>query len=121
VRLLDSSVWIEHLTGGARTEGREGIFADVEQILVSAVNLFEVGRYVERTTGEAAMLEVLANMRQCRVVEVSAAVAEEAVPLARAFGLHLADALIAATAELHSARLITLDADLLALPGAESP
>lgn len=119
--LLDSSVWVEHLTAGPRTAGKEGLFEHPESILVSAVNLYEVGRYVLRTSGQAVMEDVLLHMEECQVVPVDAQVGRAAIELAAASGLHMADALIAATAMLHGATLVTLDAELLALPGSREP
>ena len=121
MNLLDSSVWIEHLTGGPRMEGQEALLADPREILVSTVNLFEVGRYVLRTAGEERCQLVLAHMEQCTVWPVDEAVARAAVRLAAAYGLHMADALIAATAELAGAELVTFDEDLLGLPFARRP
>ena len=121
MRLLDSSVWIEHLTGGVRTAQKDHLFQEPEDILVSAINLYEVGRYVERTTGQDAMEEVLAHLKLCQVAEVTSPIAQEAVALARDHRLHMADALIAATADLHQADLLTLDEDLLRYPGASKP
>ena len=121
MRLLDSSVWIEHLTGGARTVDKDHLFEEPEEILVSTINLYEVGRYVERTTGQDAMEEVMAHLKLCQIAEVTPAVAQSAVVLARDHRLHMADALIAATADLHHADLVTLDEDLLRYPGARMP
>jgi len=121
MNLLDSSVWIEHLTGGARLDNGPALFDDPAAILVSTMNLFEVGRYVLRTAGEEQHQVVLAHMEQCAVRPVDSAVARTAVQLAAAYNLHMADALIAATAQLEGADLVTLDEDLLALPFARRP
>ena len=44
-----------------------------------------------------------------------------AVDLADEYKLHMADAMIAATASLENAELLTLDSDLLKLPFAKKP
>ncbi|HEX2252538.1 MAG TPA: type II toxin-antitoxin system VapC family toxin [Thermoanaerobaculia bacterium] len=119
--MLDSSVWIELLTGGDRLPAETPLFADPGALLVSPINLYEVGRYVERVEGREAMERVLASLRRCRVVPLDAETAERAVLLAREHGLHQADALIAATARQHGADLLTFDADLLALPDVREP
>lgn len=120
MNLLDSSVWIEYLAGGSRLSDPT-LFAAPEEIVVSAINLFEVGRYVQRVNGEEAMIETTARMSRSRLVHVDREIAELAVGLASAHRLHAMDALIAATARREGATLVTLDADLLALPGARRP
>lgn len=121
MKLIDSSVWIEHLTAGPRLPPDSGLFAEPDRILVPAVVLCEVGRYVGRTSGPAILQEVMASMQSCRLAAVDAEVARTAIDLAAAHRLATADALIAATAHLHSARIVTFDADLLRLPGSSSP
>ncbi|HEX2225384.1 MAG TPA: PIN domain-containing protein [Thermoanaerobaculia bacterium] len=119
--LLDSSVWIEHLSNGPRLTSSSALFSDPDRIVVSTVSLYEVGRYTLRTSGLDAMEEVVAHMRQCKVVPVDEHIALRAVFLAGRHGLHTADALIAATAESAAALLFTLDSHLLALPGSREP
>lgn len=118
--LLDSSVWIEYLTQGPRIAGREDLFSEPGNILVSTINLYEVGRYVLRTSGQEIMEEVLVNMGRCHVRAVDRDVAHQGILLAARYRLPMADALIAATARLHDAALFTLDEDLLKVPGARA-
>lgn len=120
MNLLDSSVWIEYLTGGPGLSDGE-LFTDPQAIVVSAINLFEVGRYVQRTTGEEARSETVGRMARSRLVPIDREIAELAIHLAAAHRLHATDALIAATARREGAALVTLDADLLELPGARRP
>ena len=121
LRLYDSSVWIEYLTDGERLEDPGDLFTDPKAILVSTMTLFEVGRYVERTSGPEIMETTLASLRKCRVLPVDSRIATRAVGLAKHYKLHAADALIAATADLVEAELLTYDVDLLPLPRARVP
>ena len=121
LRLYDSSVWIEYLTDGERLEGKDPLFTDPQAILVSTMNLFEVGRYVERTSGPEVMEITLASLRKCRILPIDGRIATRAVGLAKHYKLHAANALIAATADLVEAELLTYDADLLPLPRARQP
>lgn len=119
--LLDSSVWIEFLTNGPQAKRCTHLLEDPAALVVSPINLYEVGRYTLRTSGEDVMDEVLGNMRQCTIVPVDEAVAQSAVTLAAEHGLHMADALIAATARRAGAKLVSLDADLLKAGLAHQP
>ncbi len=102
-------------------EGRSALLSDPDAILVSAISLYEVGRYVERTSGQETLEEVLAHMSRCRVVPVDGLIAFQAIDLAAKHRLHLADALIAATAVAASAELVTFDSDLLRLEISRQP
>ena len=121
LRLYDSSVWIEYLTDGERLEDPGDLFTDPKAILISTMSLYEVGRYVERTSGPEILETTLASLRKCRVLPVDSRIAARAVGLARHYKLHTADALIAATADLVEAEILTYDVDLLALPRARMP
>jgi len=74
-----------------------------------------------RTSGLETMEETLAHMHRCNVIPVDEHIAIRAVFLAGQYGLHAADALIAATADSASAVLFTLDSDLLEVPGSRHP
>lgn len=100
---------------------RQALLARPTEILVSTINLYEVGRYVDRTSGADVMEETLAHMGRCRVVPVDSQIARMGVRLAKQYRLHMADALIAATARHAGAKLLTFDGDLLRLPGARKP
>lgn len=114
-------MWIEHLSKGPRLASPSFLFADPDRIVVSTISLYEVGRYLLRTSGLEVMEEALAHMHRCKVVPVDEHIALQAVFLAGKFGLHTADALIAATADSASAVLFTLDSHLLDIPGSRHP
>jgi predicted nucleic acid-binding protein len=94
---------------------------DPEEILVPAIVLYEVGRYVERTSGRKVLEEVMVSLRQCRLVPIDERIARLAIDQATTHRLHTADALIAAVAAAWEAEILTLDEHLLALPGARRP
>jgi len=121
MKLLDSSVWIEHLTGGERVSSNGPLFDDPDTIVVSVINIFEVCRYVRRTAGVEVEESVLAHLLMCNVRLLSVETTRRAVDLADEYKLHMADALIAATANLENVELFTLDSDLLKLPFANRP
>ena len=110
-RVVDSSGWIEYLRNGPNA----GAFAEpIEgkaEILVPAVALTEVVRFVLREAGEATALEVAAQMQQRTVIPLDRDVALEAARLGVVHRLPLADSIILATARLHAAEVWTQDAD----------
>ncbi|MCK5801101.1 MAG: type II toxin-antitoxin system VapC family toxin [Deltaproteobacteria bacterium] len=121
MKLLDSSVWIEYLTEGPRVSASTTLFNDPESILVSVINIFEICRYVRRTAGADVEESVLAHLLTCAVRPLGVETTRVAVDLAAQYKLHMADSLIAATAQVESADLWTLDRDLMALPFAQRP
>ena len=121
LRVLDSSVWIEHLTAGPRSERCAGLFDDPAAIVVPAVVIYEVGRYVGRTSGDEILEEVLAHLTECSVEPLDAEIATLAIEVAAEHKIPMADALIAATAQHTGATLFSFDADLLGLPGTVEP
>jgi len=121
MKLLDSSVWIEHLTEGPRISAATTLFDDPESIIVSVINIFEVCRYVRRTAGSDIEESVLAHLLTCAVRPLSVEITRMAVDLAGQYKLHMADSLIAATARVENADLLTLDSDLMDLPFALRP
>ena len=121
MKLLDSSVWIEHLTEGSRISAATDLFDNPESIIVSVINIFEICRYVRRTAGSNVEESVLAHLLMCSVRPLSVEITRLAVDLAAQYKLHMADSLIAATAMVEKADLFTLDRDLMDLPFAQRP
>lgn len=112
--LLDSSGWIEIFVDGPLARQFEPYIQ--ENWVVSTINLFEVYKKIARTSEEDA-LRAIAMMRAGQVIPVDETVSIEAGDLSLKYGLAMADSLILATAHLHSAILVTKDADFAKIPG----
>jgi predicted nucleic acid-binding protein len=119
VKLVDSSAWVEFVSGGPLAERLAPHFERPAALLTSPIVLYEVYRRLKRDRGEEGALLVVSQIRKGRVEDVSEVVALTAADLAAEHGLAMADALIYATARLHDALLVTCDRDLAELPGVE--
>jgi predicted nucleic acid-binding protein len=116
-RVLDSSVWIEHLSGGALADSCTPYLLREHEIVTPVQVLYEVYRWTLRHVDEQAAMDVVAHMEATRFAPADVTTSVVAVQLGREHALVAADALIYATARLHHCELVTADEDFRGLPG----
>lgn len=116
--VLDSSGWIEWLVDGPRAD-RFSQWLEREDILVPTVVMYEVTKFMLNTRPPTEALATVAKLRAHEVAVLDERVAVEAVDISLRYELPMADALIYATARIHSATLVTADAHLRGLEGVE--
>jgi toxin FitB len=111
--VLDSSCWLEYFSNSPRA----GLYAEVIEntttLIVPIITIYEVYKVALREFGAAHANQAAALMREGRVIDINLHLALSAA----ATGLPMADSLIYATAQLHSATLWTQDSHFEALPG----
>ena len=113
--VVDSSAWLEYLTGGAQAAQFAAAIEDSKHLIVPAIVLYEVFKKVLRERGEQQALQVAGAMHAGKVVPVDAALALDAAR----YPLPLADSLIYATAQRLGATVWTQDDDFQGLPGVQ--
>ncbi len=111
MNVVDSSGWIEYLSGGPNAGFFREPIEDVERLLVPALSLFEVYRHLLRHLGRDDALNVIAAMRQGTVVELDDRLALDAAELSVTTKLALADSIMLAVARAREAVFWTQDAD----------
>ena len=116
MNVLDSSAWIEILKDGPFADQLQTIAENVHQLLVPALVLHEVVRYALRNHGRRVADEIALSMQRSLVVPVTASLAQQSAILGVRHNLPLADSIVYATAQAHSAILYTLDQDFEKLP-----
>ena len=117
MNLVDSSGWIEYLSGGGNASFfRKPIEGD-DPLLVPTLSLFEVHRHMLRHVGREEALNVVAAMRGGVVVDLDDRLALEAAELSVETRLSLADSILLATARSHGADFWTQDSDFKGLEG----
>jgi len=116
-RVVDSSAWLEHLQGTTRARLFEPALANLQNVLVPTLVLYEVHRVLAVKGLEDAADAAFALMSRAQVSDLTAEVAWKASQCARAHRLAMADAMIYATALHHGAELWTQDAHFEGLPG----
>ena len=115
--LVDSCGWLEYVTGGANADFFEAALLDTSNLVVPTLCLYEVGKRMLITQGEAAALEVLEMMKKSRVVQLGSDDYFAAAKTSVTYKLAMADALIWQTAQSFGATLYTQDGGLKALTG----
>ncbi len=116
---VDSNGWIERFADGPMSIRYNKVIDQVESgdIVTPVVILYEVYRKIKKIMGEEDALEAAAALSQTLVVAVDRTIALEAADYSLEYGLHMADALVYASARHYSARLYTSDSDLKGLTG----
>ena len=111
MNVVDSSGWIEYLSGGTNAGFFGEPIEDEENLLVPTLSLFEVYRHLLRHLGRDEALNVIASMRQGSIVELDDRLALDAAELSVSTTLALADSIVLAVARARDAVLWTQDAD----------
>jgi len=117
--VVDSSGWIEVFTDGEHAEHFLALMADERALVVPAISIFEVYKWVLREHGEAQAIQAAAVMQNAQVVDLDSRLALAAAQLSHGLQLPMADSIILATARDHQARLHTMDSDFRGLPDVE--
>ncbi len=109
--VVDSSGWIEVFTDGAQAEHFLALMADEAALVVPAISIFEVFKWVLREHGEAQAIQAAAVMQRGQVADLDSRLALAAAQLSHGLQLPMADSIILATARESRARLHTMDSD----------
>lgn len=117
MNLVDSSGWIEFFTDGSGAEFFAAPIDDPATLVVPAVCIAEVCRFILREDSETAALHAAAAMQQGSVVELDASLALLAAHLGLEYSLPLADSIVYATAQLTASTVWTQDSDFENLEG----
>ena len=111
---IDSHGWIERFTNGPKADLYNSVIEKTasSEIITSTVVLYEVYKKIKQAVNEQIALEAVAAINQTQVVSVDQSISLEAADYSLMFGLHMADAIVYATARHYDAVLYTSDEDL---------
>ena len=118
MRVVDTSAWIEWLTGSplGKKLGKE--LPDKPHCIVPTIVQLELSKWLVREIGDEQADQVIAYTQKCLVVPLDTTIALLAADLHREYKLAAADAIVHATAHMHGAELLTCDEHFKGLPGA---
>jgi len=111
VNVVDSSGWIEYFTAGPNSGFFAGAIEKVDELIVPALAICEVFKWVSRERGETQALKAVAHMQLGEVVELDSGLAIYAARLSLQSKLPLSDSIVYATARAREATLWTQDDD----------
>jgi predicted nucleic acid-binding protein len=117
--VVDSSGWIEVFTDGPQADHFLALMAEESALVVPAITIFEVFKWVLREHGEAQAIQAAAAMQRGQVVDLDSRLALAAAQLSHALQLPMADSIILATARDRRARLHTMDSDFRGMADVE--
>jgi toxin FitB len=115
--VIDSSGWLEYLTGDVKADLFAPYFENDVRVLVPTIVLYEVRKVLllRNTQTNVQIFESEALRRH--VIDIDEHIALSAATVSLSYKLAMADALIYATAERHRALLITSDVHFANVPG----
>ena len=111
MNVVDSSGWIEYFTEGPNSGFFAGAIEKVDGLIVPALAVYEVFKWVSRERGETQALKAVAHMQLGEVVDLDSKLAIYAARLSLQAKLPMADSIVYATARASEATLWTQDDD----------
>jgi predicted nucleic acid-binding protein len=117
MNLVDSSAWIEFLTGAPNAPRFEAPLRNKAQLVVPTIVLMEVWRYMVRWHGRQKADVAAAYMKEGLVIALDETLALSAAKFGLDHKLPLADSVVFATARACKAVLWTQDPDFDGLDG----
>lgn len=119
LQVVDSSGWIEVFTNGPQADRFLEVLDDETSLIVPAITVFEVFKWILREHSEAQAIQAIALMQRGKMVDFDSSIAIAAAQLSHALRLPMADSIILTTARQHQARLFSMDADFKGLADVE--
>ncbi|HEY2823834.1 MAG TPA: type II toxin-antitoxin system VapC family toxin [Candidatus Acidoferrum sp.] len=115
--VIDSSGWLEYITGDQKADLFAPYFETDVRILVPVIVLYEVRKVLLRSFSETMADIFQSNALRHEVINIDEYIAMSAATLSLKYKLAMADALICATAQRYEAQLVTSDAHFDNVPG----
>lgn len=114
---VDSSGWIEFFLGSTAGRTFKPIIEQTAMLVVPAVSIFEVHRFLSRTVTPIRRDEAIQVMCRSTVIDLNAARAAVASEVAQKHRLAMADAVMYSIAQEFNATFWTQDVDYKDLAG----
>lgn len=109
MNVVDSSGWLEYFADAEHADIFAPLIADLENLVVPSICIYEVFKHVCVHRGEEEALQVVGVMSLGRLVAVDRQLAMNAAQIYLAHKLAMADSIILAISQAFSATLWTQD------------
>ena len=116
MRVVDTSVWVEWLTGSALGHRLFKEIPDRDECIVPTIVQLELSKWLMREADEDRADQLIAYTQKCVVVSLDTQLALLAAELHGRYKLATADAVVYATAQARGVELLTCDAHFAKLP-----
>ncbi|MDR2509613.1 MAG: type II toxin-antitoxin system VapC family toxin [Spirochaetaceae bacterium] len=117
MNIVDSSCWIEYLMDTEIGGNVAPIVENSGGLLVPTITLYEVYKKLLAEKSEEYALWVVSYMQTGTVIELSSDLSIAAANISRSHKIPMADSIIFATAQSHSAILFSCDKHFKDIPG----
>lgn len=115
MNIVDSSGWLEYFAGSLNAGNFAKAIENTKELIVPAVIVQEVFRKILTERDEDTALQVVAHMKQGKIVDLDLDLALSAAKLGKKLKLPMADSMIMAVAMKYEATIWTQDADFKGL------
>ncbi len=116
MNLVDTSGWIEYFFEGPNASFFAPPIEEVEELIVPTVCLYEAFKKISAVADQSRALRAIAQMKQGRVIDLTADIALKAALISTERKLPMADSLIYTTAKVAGATVWTQDEHFEGLP-----
>lgn len=117
MNVVDSSGWIQYLTGAPNADFFVPAIEDAAQLIVPSVSIYEVSKILLRDDGDDLALLKAGQMSRGQIVPLDMDLAITAAHLSLELRLPMADSIILATAQAYDATLWTQYVDFEEIEG----
>ena len=101
LQVVDSSGWIEVLTNGPQADRFLGVLDGDKSLIVPAITVFEVFKWILREHSEAQAIQAIAVMQRGKIIGLDVLISIAAAQLSHRLRLPMADSIILTTARQH--------------------
>jgi predicted nucleic acid-binding protein len=115
--VVDSSGWLEYITGDEKAAGFAAYLEGAAPVLVPVLVLYEVRKILLLRKSHVLADLFLSEALRRHVIAIDENIALAAAEISIDYQLAMADALLYATARSHRAHFVTSDAHFNGLPG----
>lgn len=117
MNVVDSSAWLAWFAEQENAGKFKSAITTTEELLVPVICLYEVFKVLLRETSETDALLGVSIMQQGKIIDIDPEIALNAAKFSTEFKIPMADSMIYAISQKHTAILWTQDIDLKGLPG----
>jgi toxin FitB len=114
--IIDSSAWIEYFADTKYAKYVSNTIERSRTIIIPSITIFEVFKKLLKEKDKHIALQIVAHMRRGDIIDLDSSISLLAAQLAHTHNIPMADSIILATAQKHTATIWTFDSDFRNIP-----